>query len=235
MSTAAADRPSSGGTRRRWTQASIGVVLVVMAVVLVLVLTGDRGGDGEAAAAPAATSSAGPVPSVSPGPTPSQSPTASAGGTATSTPAATPPEPAAPGPATGIPAMLDPVALDEPAVAPDGVTVTLPAIAAIDAVGTGPGNVSGPALAITVRVTNGTAEPISLDGLQVNVAYSEQETAASPVNDPAVAPAQGVLAAGASAEGRYVFSVPAGERELVTVTVGYAAAAPLLVFQGPVG
>ncbi|WP_299956301.1 hypothetical protein [uncultured Modestobacter sp.] len=140
-----------------------------------------------------------------------------------------------PGPVTGIPAMLAPVALDEAAVTTDGLTVTLPAIEAIDAVGTGPGNVSGPALAVTVRVANGTAEPISLDGVQVTVAYSEEETAASPVNDPAAAPVQGVLAPGASAQGRYVFSVPVGGRGLVTVIVGHAAGAPLLVFQGPVG
>ncbi|MCZ2817748.1 hypothetical protein [Modestobacter sp. VKM Ac-2984] len=229
------DRPSITGARRRWVLASVGAALVVLVVVLVLVLTGDGDGDGQASAAPAATSSAGPGPDASPGQSPTSAPSSSPSGPAASTPAAAPTEPAGPGPVTGIPAMLAPVALDEAAVAADGVTVTLPAIAAIDAVGSGPGNVSGPALAITVRVANATAEPISLDGLQVNVAYSEQETAASPVNDPAAAPAQGVLAAGAAAEGRYVFTVPAGERDLVTVTVGYTAAAPLLVFQGPVG
>ncbi|MGY1842298.1 hypothetical protein [Modestobacter sp. SYSU DS0875] len=231
MSSGADDRPSSGGGRRRWALASIVAALVVAAAVLVLLLTGGGDGDGRAAAEPAATSAAGPASHGPASPTASSTPS----GTAASVSTGAPTEPAVPGPATGIPAMLAPVALDEPAVAADGVTVTLPAIAAIDAVGTGPGNVSGPALAITVRVTNGTAEPISLDGLQVNVAYSEQETAASPVNDPAAAPAQGSLAAGAAAEGHYVFSVPAGERDLVTVTVGYAAAAPLLVFQGPVG
>ena len=42
----------------------------------------------------------------------------------------------------------------------------------------------------------------------------------------------GVLQTGRSAEGRYVFSVPEDARDVVTVTVGYAAGAPFLVFTG---
>jgi hypothetical protein len=65
--------------------------------------------------------------------------------------------------------------------------------------------------------------------------YGSDETPASPLDDPSQAPFQGTVAPGETADGVYVFSVPAGERDSVTVEVGYTAGAPLLHFSGRVG
>ncbi|GAB4082651.1 hypothetical protein GCU67_11800 [Modestobacter muralis] len=133
------------------------------------------------------------------------------------------------------PPELPVVPLDAPAPVGNGVVATLPRIESIDASATGPGNIAGPALRVTVQVTNGTAEPLSLGGVVTNLYLGPDRTPASPVDDPSRAPFTGTVAPGASATGVYVFTVPADARSAVTVEVGYEAGAPLLQFTGPVG
>jgi hypothetical protein len=94
--------------------------------------------------------------------------------------------------------------------------------------------VNGPALRVTVRIENGTDQPIELDGVATNLSYGADRTPASPLADDSERPFSGTLAAGASADAVYVFSVPADARDTVTVEVGYTAGAPLLQFTGPV-
>ena len=90
------------------------------------------------------------------------------------------------------------------------------------------------ALRVTVRVENGTAEPVALGGVAVNLAYGPDRTPASPLDDPSRRPFATMVEPGESAEGVYVFTVPADERDRVAVEVGYEAGAPLLLFTGPV-
>ncbi|MGY1885443.1 MULTISPECIES: hypothetical protein [unclassified Blastococcus] len=161
-------------------------------------------------------------------------PTSVATGTAVPPP---PPTPEPTGPTEDVdelPAPLPEVALEATADAGTGVTASLPSIRGIEGTATGPGNIAGPAVQVTVRVTNGTGEPLSVSGVAVNMYYSDDRTPASPLEDPSQRPLSGMLAAGESAEGVYVFSVPADSRDLVTVEVGYEAGAPLLLFTGPV-
>ncbi len=98
----------------------------------------------------------------------------------------------------------------------------------------GPGNIAGPALRVTVRVENGTAEPVALGGVAVNLAYGPDRTPASPLDDPSQHPFATMVEPGQSAEGVYVFTVPADARDQVHIEVGYEAGAPLLQFTGPV-
>jgi hypothetical protein len=175
-------------------------------------------------------------------PTPSASASAStaAGGSgsvasaSSSSPPSTVAPPSAAEPVSGndLPPSMASVALDKPATGDTGVTARLTAINAIQGTGSGPGNVNGPALRITVSLTNGASQALSLDGVQVTMTYGAEQTPASPLNDPSQAKFGGVLEPGASAVGRYVFSVPEDARDVVTVTVGYAAGAPFLVFTG---
>jgi hypothetical protein len=132
------------------------------------------------------------------------------------------------------PGSLPPVALTATAEIGNGIVATLPSIEEIEGHAVGPGNVSGPALRITVRIRNGTSEPVSLDGVSVNVAYGPELTPASPLGDSSTDPFTGSLSAGAEADGVYVVSVPADARESVTIEVGYQPGAPLLLFTGPV-
>jgi hypothetical protein len=218
------DGPSGPGwTRRRIALVSGAVVVVAAVVALVVVLT-TRGGTSSAASS--TSTSAGPGASTT---------------TATATPSGSvvpnPPTPTPSGPtanATDLPADLAPVPLAATASVGNGVVASLPSIRGIQAKATGPGNVAGPAVQVTVRIQNGTAAPIGLGGVAVNVYYGVDRTPAATVDDPSAKTFAGTLAAGASADGTYVFSVPADARQDVTVEVGYQAGAPLLQFTGAV-
>jgi hypothetical protein len=131
------------------------------------------------------------------------------------------------------PPSLPPVPLGTVASAGNGVTVQVAALEAVNGTARGPGNIAGPALRATVRISNGTSGPLSLDGVAVDLAHGDEQLPASPLDDPSAAPFHGVVAAGGTATGVYVFTVPEDDREHVTVTVGYQAGAPLVVFAGP--
>jgi hypothetical protein len=168
----------------------------------------------------------------------------------TSTPAATttssvpeppteaePPAPVVPGPTEGgdsPPPILPAVTIDEPAAAGDGVSASVHTVEAIEGSGFGPGNIAGPALRITVRLSNNTGAPVALDGVAVDLSTGAEATPASPLEDPSRDPFSGTVAPGDTAEGVYVFTVPTDQRDLVTVSVGYRPGAPLMVFTGSV-
>jgi hypothetical protein len=192
------------------------VVAAVVAVVAVLALRGDDDAGTSAAGADpgaAASTSAAP-PELAPAPVT--------------------PEPAGPTEdATELPPSLTPVGFDEPAAVGNGITAEVVSLEAIDGTGQGAGNIAGPALRATIRITNGTAAPVSLDGVAVDLAYGPELTPASPLGDPSTAPFAGMVQPSGDAVGVYVFSVPAGDRDLVNLSVGYQAGAPFLVFAGP--
>ena len=219
--------PSSRG--RRWSRPRVlgsaaAALVAVGGTTLALVLTGS--GDGSGAGALAATPSA----------TPSEpaAPTAKALPDGTVLPLPPTPEPTGPtSDADAPPPSLPVVALDEPAEVGNGISAVVSSLEAIEGTGRGPGNVAGPALRATVRITNGTADPVSLDAVAVDLASGAARTPASPLDDPSASPFTGTVAPGGTAEGAYVFSVPAEDRSTVTLSVGYQAGAPFLVFTGP--
>ena len=221
---APAGRPS-----RRRRLLLVALALLVVAAVVVLVVTGGGGSSSSADRRPAASSSSAPATGSAAGST------APASGSAGS---ASPLTPTPTGPTSNAdegPAALPAVALDASAAVGNGVVATLPGIEGIQAQATGPGNIAGPALRVTVQITNGTNQSVGLDGVAVNLYLGADRAPASPVDDPSMRPFTGALAAGQSATGVYVFTVPADARDAVTVEVGYQAGAPLLEFTGPVG
>jgi hypothetical protein len=131
-----------------------------------------------------------------------------------------------------LPPAMPAVGLEESAAVGNGITAAVSAVEAIDGTAVGPGNIGGPALRVTVRIDNGTAEPVALGGVAVDLAYGSELTPASPLDDPSQDPFAGTVPAGGSAEGVYVFTVPADARASVTLSVGYQAGAPFLVFTG---
>jgi hypothetical protein len=224
----AGDRPPESGTRlprrRRLVAGNAffvvaGVLLAAVLVGLVLVLAPKGRTDLDA--------DGGSTPTLAEGTSASASPTLEA-----VPPTAVSPSPT--GNAEDPPPALSAVPLDATAEVGDGVSATLPRIEAIRGTGRGPGNMPGPAVRLTVRIHNGTGQPVSVDGVAVNMAYGADLTPASPLDDPSQAPFRGTVNPGQSADGVYVFSVPSDARDSVTVEVGYRAGAPLLVFTGRV-
>ena len=210
--------------RRKAVLAAVGVAVVGVLVAVGLLV----GGSGDEAPRDAASSSSGPVRTSAP----TESPAAPA-----PTEEATP-EPGAGSPVTDageLPPALPEVPLDASGTAGDGVVVNLPRVDAITATGRGPGDVSGPALRVTVRVVNDTAEDISLGDVTVNLFYGAEATPASPIDDSSQQLFAGDLPAGEAAEAVYVFGVPSDMRDAVTVEVRHRADAPRLIFAGPVG
>lgn len=192
---------------------AVGVVALI-ALIALGVLPGDRGGPTDAAAG-TTTAAPSPVPVTATPPPISPSPTR---------PTAV---------ATALPPSQEPVALDAPAQVGD-VTVSLTGIEAIQGTASGPGDVAGPALRVTVRLGNGTADPLDLLSVSVGMTYGAAATPASPLGDPSAGGFAGALTPGGSATGVYVFRVPADARDAVTVSVGYQPGAPYAVFAGAV-
>ena len=162
--------------------------------------------------------------------------TREAGPTAAPTTAPVVPEPPLPsGDPSQLPPSLPPVAFDQEAVGGDGVTARVVSLEGVRGTAEGAGNIAGPALRVTVRLTNGAAAPVDLGLVSVTMSHGADATPASPLDDPSRAPFGGTLQPGGTAEGVYFFSVPEGDRDVVTLTVGYRAGAPFLVFRGAAG
>jgi hypothetical protein len=97
--------------------------------------------------------------------------------------------------------------------------------------GQGPGELSGPAVALTLQVTNGATRPLDLDAVTVTASIRGQEASSS---DAAPAkPFAGRLAAGARAQAVYVFVLPADARRPVGVVVSLAPDLPVARFTVP--
>ena len=202
------------GTRRRvWLGVAVAAVVVVLVVLGLLSTGGDDDRTPSAAAEePASTTTAPPVVAAPTAPTP---------------------EPTGPTEDVDDPPPSRPaVALDEAAEVGDGVSASLVSLDAIQGTATGPGNIAGPALRITVRIENGTDGPVSLGGVVVDLASGPDLVPASPLGDPSAALFAGTVAPGGHADGVYVFTIPEEDRGSVTVSVGYQAGAPLMVFTG---
>ncbi|MPV88086.1 hypothetical protein GB882_05350 [Georgenia ruanii] len=123
--------------------------------------------------------------------------------------------------------------MDETADFGTGLTVSLTEIVPVQGVARAPGEIAGPALAVTVEATNSSAGALSLDGVTVFVSYGQDRTPATDFEQGS-APLRGDLAAGSSATGTYVFAVPEDRRDDVRVEISYTGAAPTVAFGGSV-
>ncbi|WP_375426340.1 hypothetical protein [uncultured Friedmanniella sp.] len=123
------------------------------------------------------------------------------------------------------------VSLDGSGEAADGVTVSLTKVKAITAKAVGPGEVSGPGVAITVSIANGTSQPLDVGSVVVNLTAADDSPGAQMTGSPARS-FSGSLKAGAKASGVYVYALGKGKRDPVTVEVTVSPADPVVVFRG---
>ena len=124
-----------------------------------------------------------------------------------------------------------PVPLDKTSGAGDGVSARLTSVRAVTAEAKGPGEVTGPALAVTVAVTNGSSSALDLDQVAVTLDGSDSSPG-NPMTDQPAQPITGRLAAGGSASGVYVFAIAKNLRKPVVIQVMLSGGAPILVFTG---
>lgn len=123
-----------------------------------------------------------------------------------------------------------PVDLDKSSTS-RGVVVEVTDIEAVKAKAQLPGEVSGPGLLISLRVTNKSAQELDLGAVLVTVLDSDEapggEMTTAP-NDPM----KGSLEPGKTAKGAYLFTVPEKRRSPIVINVTLPTDSPVVVFRG---
>jgi hypothetical protein len=198
-----------GPGRKAWLWGVAAAVVVIAAIVYFAVTSGSL--DGETpGSGPSATASAG---------------GADVSGQATPDPSATPatmPE-------------LAPVKPGEPAENGDGLVAEITDMKAVEGEAVQAGEIAGPSVQFTLRLTNGTDASVDLGLIAVNAYIGEARTPAVNLIKPGGAPFEGTLKAGGTAEGVYVYNIPENQRDDVMLTLDYRAGEPAFVFRGEVG
>lgn len=127
--------------------------------------------------------------------------------------------------------IVEPVSLDEPAEFGTGVVAEVVGVESVTVEGGLPGERRGPGVAITVALTNGTSEAISLDHVIVDLVEPDGGSA-TPIDSSGTEPLSGVLEPGATATGTYHYYLPLDAREGVSLTISYATGVPTVVLIG---
>lgn len=225
MAEPAAEGAERAALRRR-------ALVVASAVVVALLVAGGwwiaATGAMQPAGAPPDPSSSATATATEPAPSGSAAPSATPGA-ATPSPAATTAAP--PGTDAPIAPELDPVAVDEPTEVAD-VRVTLADAERVQGVARLPGEISGPAVRLTVRIDNDGDSPLDAEYVVVSAFYGAARTPANELGEPGGAPFSGSIPPGGSAEGVYVFEASDAELADVLVRVETAAGEPAATFRG---
>ena len=130
------------------------------------------------------------------------------------------------------PVELTPVDPGDSVQGEDGMRVALTKIESVQGEAVQPGEVAGPAIRVTVTVTNGTQATFNTAAIVVNAFYGEDRTPAGQLAQPGGAPFLGRLAPGETTYGTYLFAIPTKERSNVTITVDYSTEVGIVVFKG---
>jgi hypothetical protein len=204
-----------------------------LAVSATLALSACGGGGDQPA--PASSAPVPPTPGSASAPAPART-SASAGSSPTPEPGAlTPVPPPTPGDtsSTVAPRPVEtrkPVKLDQPAVPTREVTVRVTRLRAVQAKAQGPGEVSGPGLELRVQVRN-QGSALDLSGAAVTLTAADGSPGQMMTGPPA-APLPASVAAGRTATGTYVFTVPKGQRDPVQVVVTLSEKLAVVTFSG---
>lgn len=95
-----------------------------------------------------------------------------------------------------------------------------------------PGDIAGPAIKFTIKVTNTGDDAADLSTTVVSVFYGKDKIPALQLNRQAAPPLPKTLKAGRSAAGAYEFTVPVAERDQVLITVDHSVDSSIVAFEG---
>lgn len=130
---------------------------------------------------------------------------------------------------------LEPVEPDQTVVGEDGLKVALTRIEHVQGEAVQPGEVSGPAIRVTITLTNATQKELNAALIAVNAFQGEDRTPVGKVIKPGALPFEGRIAPGESTYAIYIFVIPPEQRDDVTITVDYLSESAVVVFRGAVG
>lgn len=215
---------SADRSRRR---GAIGLIAALAAVVVTVVVFGVVDG-ATGAGHPAARGSSTSEPSGTGAPSAS-----SARPTSTSAPStrSTPP-PTDPPVVAATPQPTHTAQLAVPAVIVRALTARVTRIEAVQGIAQGPGEIAGPALRFTIRITNSTGRSVDLSNTVVNAYFGPDGVPATQLESPGGVTFPRFVAAGHSAVGVFVFTVPTAQRSDVEVTVDTSVHNPVIAFRG---
>lgn len=155
----------------------------------------------------------------------------SGGASATATEA---PEPSSPS-ATDEPSAREtsaPVELDGEQEPLAGVSVRLVSIESVTGEAVLPGEVTGPALRVTVEARNSTDARIETPAVVVNLYYGPERIAGNPFMQPGGKPFPPSVPADGTSRGVFVFDVPESERNDLLIEVDLLFESTVVLFEG---
>lgn len=125
-------------------------------------------------------------------------------------------------------------AISEPTQVPikKELTATVVKSEAVTGTADGPGEIGGPSVRFTIRITNTTGRSFALSSTVVNAYYGADATPAVQLRMPGGRDFPTSVASGSSATGVFVFNIPVADRSAVKVTVDTAVQNPVIAFQG---
>ncbi|MFT4281110.1 hypothetical protein [Microbacterium sp.] len=109
------------------------------------------------------------------------------------------------------------------------VTARITKIRSLDVTAQTPGEISGPAVAVDVSLTNGGKKPIDIATAMVGLT-ADGDVFGQPTTSEPYTPFAGELAAGDTAEATYVFLLPEKSRKDFVVSIQYVAGATIALF-----
>lgn len=112
-----------------------------------------------------------------------------------------------------------------------GVTVQVVKLRALTVKARQPGEVSGPGLAVTVQVRNGSDQTLRGGGLLVTI-YGSDQAPGGEMSGPPTSPIETDIKPGGKATGTYAFTLPRAKRSPITIQVTLPSESPVLVFKG---
>ncbi len=124
-----------------------------------------------------------------------------------------------------------PAAIAESSDLGNGVKISISETRPVDAVAVGPGEIAGAAVAITVVISNESAELVDLGALVVTAQDAAGTPALTASGEPA-SPILGAVDAGQQVSGVYVFVLPPNHANPMTYTVSYSPEVPVALFVG---
>lgn len=112
-----------------------------------------------------------------------------------------------------------------------GISASISGVTRISAVAHRPGEISGPAVSITLKLKNGSSRAVDLSQVTVTVA-DHAGLPAPTISQNDSNPLANSLAAGRSVSGVYVFSLPAKSTDPISISVTVLNTAPVVLFVG---
>lgn len=137
-------------------------------------------------------------------------------------------------PPASAPQSLSAVPLSSTQAAGSGIELSLDMVAPTTATAQLPGETSGPALRVDVRIKNSGSLAVPVDMVVVNL-FDALGRPADQIQDQSLRQFRGMLEPGADEIVQFLFRVPEDQRSSVKIAVIYAGGKPAALFTGSVG